>query len=201
MLRIKGLSLRKRTGLILRVIAIAVVLVSIFILSTINTPTQESSPAPNASAPTTIAGKSNYYLTSPPSFVNNTYKITKVFLVKADAYIYADTSPADIDFDVPQGMFLYIVNGTIRNDYSATEIIRLSSDGLNKCIIGIDIYLYDAQGGFINTLNRGNPLRGCSELTMRAQETSDFETVFVSSIENVDHFEVYVSYLDPMPLY
>ncbi len=193
--------MRKRTGFAFSVVAVVVVLVSLFAVGTINASTQETKPIADLSVPTVVAGDGNYYLSSPPNYVNNSYKVTRIFLKNATAYIYADTKSVDIDFTAPDSMFLYIVNGTIRNDYSTTEIIKLSDDGLSTCTIGIDIYLYDAQGNFINTLNRGNTLRGCSELTIRAHENADFETAFVSSIENVAYFEVYVSYFDPLLLF
>lgn len=149
-----------------------------------------------------LSGDNQYYLCSPPNYPNNSYKITKIFLENVTAYDYSNTSSvAGVEFTVHDGMSLFIINGTVRNDYSPSEILKSSHEGISHCTIGLDVYLYDAQGNFLNTLNRGNTFRGSCELLLRGSEKTDFEAIFVTPVENVAYFEIYVSFLDPLPLF
>ncbi len=154
---------------------------------------------PPASAITAVG---SYYLTSPPNFPNNSYKITKIFLETAALwYGYSNEKlDADIEFDVPDGMSFFMVNGTIRNDYTGSEIVALAKEGVSSCTIGLEIILYDYQGNFISTLNRGNPFRGCYQISLISGEESNFKAAFAVP-ENVASFEIYVRYLDPLPLF
>jgi hypothetical protein len=150
-----------------------------------------------------IATVSSYYLTSPPIFPNNSYKITKIFLENATLwYGYSNEKlDADIEFGVPDGMSFFMVNGTIRNDYTGSEIVALAKEGVSTCTIGLDIILYDDQGNFISTLNRGNPFRGCFQVSLISGEEANFKVAFAVPEKNVAYFEIYIRYLDPIPLF
>jgi hypothetical protein len=154
---------------------------------------------PPASAINTVG---SYYLTSPPNFPDNSYKITKIFLEKATLwYGYSNEKlDADIEFDVPDGMSFFMVNGTIRNDYTGSEIVASAKEGVSSCTIGLEIILCDDWGNFISTLNRGNPFRGCYQVSLISGEESNFKAAFAVP-ENVASFEIYLRYLDPLPLF
>ncbi len=161
-------------------------------------------PNPQSSIPiSAIQVVNSGYLSSPPNFPNNTYKETKVFLENATLWSVQSTEdlPDNIDFTIPEGMSFFIVNGTIRNDYTYAEIIAANNDGISKCTIGLDIYLYDSQGTLINTLHRGNPFRGCYEVSLRSRENANFEAYFASPTDNVAYIEIFVSYLNPLTIY
>ncbi|MCW4010187.1 MAG: DUF3426 domain-containing protein [Candidatus Bathyarchaeota archaeon] len=183
------------------VAVVVVVLIALFGTGMTKAPTQESNPpTPQASDEIAVATAEAYYLTTPPYFPDSTYKTTKVFLENATLWSNA-TLEENAAFSVPENNSLFVVNGTIRNDYSVSEIIELSKEGQPYCSIGLDIYLYDSQGNLVNTLNQGNPFRGCCVLTMISGEESNFKVAFASPSSEVACFEVYVSYLDPMPLF
>jgi hypothetical protein len=195
--------LRKQTCIAFATIALIVSMAIAFSVSIVISATPEEisqSGKPPASAIETVG---SYYLTSPPNFPNNSYKITKIYLENATLwYGYSNEKlDADIEFDVPDGMFFFMVNGTIRNDYTGSEIVTSSQEGVSDCTIGLDIYLYDAQGNFISTLNRGNPFRGCYEVSLISSEEANFKVAFAVPEKNVAHFEVYIRYLDPLPLF
>jgi hypothetical protein len=139
-----------------------------------------------------------YYLSTPPFLSNNSYKITKVFLENATLWNGSSNSISgpNVFINLTNPCF---VNGTIRNDYTTQEIIELSKDGKSECYIGLDIYLYDNQGNMVNTLNRGNPFRGCYEVSLMNAQEASFTVDFAASTQ-VASFEIYVSYLDPIPL-
>src|SRR3990170_4645251 len=80
---------------------------------------------------------SPHYLSGPPYFPNNTYKITKIFLESATPwYGYSNSSiAAKVGINVPEGTSVLIINGTIRNDYTAEEILQWSQEGVGDCYI------------------------------------------------------------------
>ena len=194
--------MRKHIYIAVAIIALSVSIAIAFSASSVNSATTNEvsqSVNPPASAIKTVG---SYYLTSPPNFPNNSYKITKIFLENATLwYGYSNEKlDADIEFDVPEGMYFFMVNGTIRNDYTGSEIVALAKEGVGSCTIGLDIILYDDQGNFISTLNRGNPFRGCYQISLISGEESNFKAAFAVP-ENVASFEIYVRYLDPLPLF
>ena len=181
----------------------AVVLAYLFGPGTIDAQTKGSNLSESpASEAIVVATAAQHYLTTPPYFPNSTYKTTKVFLENATVWDNSTSDSENVDLSVPENHSLYFVNGTIRNDYSTQQIIQHSKEGKPYCSIGLDIYLYDSQGDFVNTLNQGNPFRGCCVLTMINGEEANFNVAFaVPDSEVVVSFETFVSYLDPMPLF
>ena len=138
----------------------------------------------------------SHYLSMPPHFPDNSNKITKIFLESASlSYDYSNVSfTSDSGYDTYEGVPAVIINATIRNDYTVEEIIQFSQEGISDCVVGIDVYMYDTQGDFVGTLHRGNPFRGCSELSLKSGETVSVDMVFATPNRNIDHFEIYVSY-------
>ncbi|NLE05627.1 MAG: hypothetical protein GX638_12615 [Crenarchaeota archaeon] len=183
-------------------LVVVLLFVGVFVLLQINASNSAGNSNFDSQSIKLISGKSSCYLNSLPNYPNNNQKITKVYLSNSTCYCYPEgSSISGAEFIVPDNMFLYVVNGTIRNDYAAEEILRLSEEGNNKCIIGLDVFLYDNQGNFINTINRGNPFRGSCELTLQAKSEMIFNTFFIGAVEEVAYFEIYVSYLNPLSLF
>jgi hypothetical protein len=54
--------------------------------------------------------------------------------------------------------------------------------------------MYDKEGDFVGTLHQGDPFRGYT-LNMKSGETVSVNMVFATPNRNIDHFEIYVSYL------
>lgn len=138
-----------------------------------------------------------FYLSKPPYFPNNSNRITKIFLEKAALrYDYSNVSfKADSGYDNFKGVRAVVVNATIRNDYNIEEIIQTSPQGGKQSIVWLDVYLYDKEGDIVNTLHQGNPLQGTIKLELKSGETASVNMVFTIQDWNIDHFEIYVSYL------
>jgi len=177
------------------VAALCIVILIAFSVANISTPKHDTSASEVAKVTTP------YYLSS-THFSNNTYVTTKIFL--ENATLWYDSNPNSVTyagFTTPEGMQLFIVNGTIRNDYSTEEILKSSQEGNTHCLVGLDVYLYDTQGNFVNTLNRGNPFRGSNEINLRGGEETNFNVAFATPNVDITAFEVYVTFLEPMPLF
>ena len=140
---------------------------------------------------------SSHYLSMPPHFPDSSNKLTKIFLESATlSYDYSNVSfTSDSGYEDYPGVPAVVINAKIRNDYTVEEIIQFSQVGFSDCIIGIDAYMYDDQGAFVGTLNRGDPFRGCQTLSMKSGESVSINMVFATPNRNIDHFEIYVSYL------
>jgi hypothetical protein len=138
----------------------------------------------------------SYYLSRPPYFPDNSDKVTKFFLESATLwYDYSNVSfTSDSGYDEREGVPAAIVNATIRNDYAVEEVIQFSQVGSTNCIVGVDVYMYDKEGDFVATLHQGDPFRGYT-LSMKSGEVTSVNMVFATPNRNIDHFEVYVSYL------
>lgn len=139
-----------------------------------------------------------HYLSRPPHFPNNSSnKITKIFLESATLrYDYSNVSfTSDSGYDEYMGVPAVVINATIRNDYTVEEIIQFSQVGVSDCIVGIDVYMYDEQGDFVGTVQRGDPFRGCYTFSLKSGEVASVNMVFATPNRNIDHFEIYVSYL------
>ena len=177
-----------------------IMLVAFFAGGTTNTSTPQGSTQSGVPELNVKAPDSHYLLTS-PYFPNSTYKITKIFLESATPWIgYSNSSIAvKVGINVPQGTSVLIVNGTIRNDYTAEEILQWSQEGVGDCYIGLDAYLYNKQGNLVSIIERGNPFRGCYEVSLKGGETASYNMVFVANSDDVAYFEIYVSYLRPIP--
>ena len=139
------------------------------------------------------------YLEGPPYFPDNEYKVTKIFLENATLYDFT-TASSKIDFnsELPEDYYLFFANGSIINEYSSEEITKSSKEGNSYCLIGLDIYLYDAEGNEINTIHSGNPFRGCYQSSLRSGERGIFKVAFITSVP-AEKFEIYINYLDPLP--
>jgi hypothetical protein len=147
-----------------------------------------------------ITAPAAHYLTQPPYYPNGTYKTTKIYLELAQPwYGYANsTIAAKVGIKDVDGASVIIINGTVRNDYSAQDILQWSQEGVSECYIGLDAYLYDHQGNLINVIERGNPFRGGYETSLQSGEKAFFNMVFITNA-SVAYFEIYVSYMNPRP--
>lgn len=140
---------------------------------------------------------SPHYLSRPPYFPNNSYKLTKIFLESATLkYDYSNVSfTTESGYDDYMGVHAVVITATVRNDYKVEEIIQSSQEGISDCLVGIDVYLYDEEGDVVGTLHRGNPFRGCYELSLKSGEIVSIDMVFATPNRNINYFEIYVSWL------
>ena len=193
--------MRKRVWFaLIPVVAIAIAAILLTASWAVNTPSeQEGNPSPDFPA-SGIVAVSPHYLSGLPYYPNNTYKLTKIFLESATPwYGYPNSTIASkVGIKVPNGASVLIINGTIRNDYTAQEILQWSQEGVGDCYIGLDAYLYNKQGNLISVIERGNPFRGCYEVSLKGGQTASYNMVFITNTE-VAYFEIYVSYLRPIP--
>ncbi|MCW4030758.1 MAG: hypothetical protein NWE80_00150 [Candidatus Bathyarchaeota archaeon] len=139
------------------------------------------------------------FLSRPPHFPNNG-RPTKIFLESATLWHdYSNVSfRSDGSYYAYDGVPAVVVNATIRNDYIAEEIIKFSQGGSSDCSVGIDLHMYDEQGDPVGTVHSGDPFWGCCEINLKSGESTSVNMVFAT--ENIiDHFNIYVSYLSPIP--
>ena len=138
-----------------------------------------------------------HYLSRLPQFPDNSNKVTKIFLESATLrYDYSNVSfTSDSGYESYEGVPAVVINATIRNDYTVEEIIQFSQVGFSDCVVGIDVYMYDNQGDFVGTIQRGDPFRGYCTLSMKSGEIVSVNMVFATPNRDIDHFEIYVSYL------
>jgi hypothetical protein len=195
--------LKKRVWLAL--IPVAAVAIVLLLFGSAWTATAETSPNPQAKPPTDypatgVTSPTPHYLTGLPYYPNNTYKVNKIFLESSHNWIgYSNSTIAKkLGIKDPNGSNVLIINGTIRNDYSAQEIIQWSQEGAGSVYIGLDAYLYDAQGNLLNVVERGNPFRGAYEISFRGGEETNYNMVFITN-STVAYYEIYVSYMRPIP--
>lgn len=192
-----SLKLPKHISTAISVICVILVL-AFFVVFIVNLANQKSSNQSGLLELYTIGEPT--YLSVSPSYSNSSLRITKILLQEATLWFDStvDSTVSD-DFPVNQDSFLFIINGTIRNDYTSEEIITSSLQGVTYCTVGLDIRLYDAEGNLVNALTQGTPLRGF-ELKLKGNEETAFEVPFVTTTNNVAYFEIAISYLDPITL-
>ena len=193
-----NLKLSKFTSAVIAATCIAIVIASIAVLLMTMTNLQTNFKTGFLKLSSTETPR---YLSTPPIYTGGSCRVTKIFLKEANLWFVSNAHSAVAeDFPVAEDTFLFIVNGTLQNNYAPTEIIESSLEGVSDCIIGLDIRLYDNQGNSVSSVTRGTPFRGF-ELKMKGGEEAYFEVPFVTSTRNVAYFEIYVSYLEPVRLY
>ena len=136
-----------------------------------------------------------HYLSKSFYYQDNNDKITKIFLEDANLwYRYTNISFTKGE-DNFIGVNASIVRATVRNDYSLSEIIQFSEPGTNRIDFWLDVFLYDEEGNVVDTMQQGNPFKGSIQLLLKSGETATVNFVFAHPKRNIDHFEIYVSYL------
>jgi hypothetical protein len=204
MLRVQ---LRKRIWLALLAVAV-VTLGAIMVTASLaaNAPTTSPSPTASTSVDTPVPdvrAPSPHYLSRPPYFLNTTEKETRIYLKNATMwYGTPDSAIAkNVGYKVPDGTSVFIINGTIQNDYTTEQIIESSQGRLDTCFIGLDLYVYYSQGNSLPLFERGNPLRGTYEIGLKGGENAYFNMIFdtPSTSKTFAYFEIYVAFIDPIP--
>ena len=158
-------------------------------------PSQEIDPLPNYQE-SDIITIGPHYLSRPPYYPNNSNKITKIYLENAALwYDYTNISftskSRHYDF---RGVEAVIINATLRNDYNVREITQFSTEGSSNLNVGIDVYMFEKNGDRVGTFRRGNPLRGCYELSLKSKQIVSINIVLATP-KTIDKFEIYVSWL------
>jgi hypothetical protein len=185
-------------------VVVFVILAALFLSSmaraATSTPTKEDLTSKPDFQVSDVAALNSQYLSRPPYYPNNTYKLTKIFLESATLWYDTNSSVTkDLGYQIPKGSSAFVINGTIRNDYTLEQIVQWTQAGKDSCYIGLDLYVYDKQGSLVSIIERGNPLRGCFELPLRGGESAPFNMLFDVPTKNFASYEIYVEYLDPTP--
>jgi hypothetical protein len=197
-------SMKKPYGFaLIGIVVVLVILTALLINSMAKSPVliliKEVNPSPDFSV-SDVSAVSPHYLSRPPYYPNNTDKSTKIFLESATLWYDKNSSiTSDLGYDLPKGSSALVINGTIRNDYTREQIVRWTQAGKDSCYIGLDLYVYEKQGNVVSIIERGNPLRGCFELSLRGSESASFNMIFDTQSRNFAYYEIYVEYLDPAP--
>jgi hypothetical protein len=181
--------------------SIAIIVVSVSILFVlyvhISLSSAQGTNVPSNLASSGVAPIGQYYLSKPPYSPDNSNKLTKIFLENATLqYGYSNISfTEDRGYDNFEGVEAVIVNATVRNDYSISEIIQFSEEGTSQITLWLDVYLYDKEGDLVDTLHQGNPFKGSVQLDLKSGETTTVNLMYATPNRNIDYFEIYVSYL------
>jgi hypothetical protein len=185
--------LRRRSWISL--IAIIVVVVSIFAFYVYNSLLLSQEINDILSEEPYLTMDNPHYLSKSFYYQDNSDEITKIFLEDANLwYDYTNISFTKGHDDFI-GVNATIIKATVRNDYNLSEIIQFSEPGTNRINVWLDVYLYDEEGKVVDTLQQGNPFKGSVQLLLKSGETATVNFVFAHPKRNIDHFEIYVSYL------
>ena len=175
-------------------VAVAVVLVSVLGVYYL----YESSNATN------IEGPSSGYLTYYPSFKGE--KETMIFLVSTDNPRYGFYEGSDADWfggEVHEGDPCFIVNVTVRNDYT-TDTLWTDEDSpsnLYNRYVKLTAYLYNKQGGVDadDVTYPINSLHGGHVFAVEPGETDSVKLYLATDRKDIKRYEIYVAYIGPLP--
>ncbi|MCJ7720823.1 hypothetical protein MUO98_00230 [Candidatus Bathyarchaeota archaeon] len=172
-------------------VAVAVVLVSVLGVYYLI----ESSNAPN------IEGPSSAYLQKLSSSDE-----TMIFLVSTDNPRYGVYEGSDVDWfggEVHEGDPCFIVNVTVRNDYTTTPLWtdEDSPSGLYNRYVKLTALLYNQQGE-VDAVDVTGPINfdgGVNEFLIEPEQTHSVELTLATDSKNVEQYEIYVAYVGPLP--
>jgi len=167
-------------------VAVAVVLVSVLGVYY----SYESSNASNIEGPS-----SGYLIEGPSSFE------TKIFLVSTDNPRYGFYKWSDSNWDVHEGDPCFIVNVTVRNDYTTDPLWtdEDSPSGLINNHVKLTAYLYNQQGKVdaVDVTYPINSLHGGHVFRVEPEETHSVELYLATECKGIERYEIYVTYIGP----
>jgi hypothetical protein len=154
----------------------------------------ESSNAPN------IEGPSSGYLTRTSS------SETLIFLVSTDNPRYGVYKWSDAQWnggEVHEGDPTFIVNVTVRNDYTKDPIStdEDSPPGMYNKYVKLTAILFNQQGKVdaVDVTYPINSLHGGHVFTVEPEETQSVELYLATDSRDIERYEIYVEYIGPMP--
>jgi hypothetical protein len=149
-----------------------------------------------------VEGPSSGYLTYYPSFKGE--KETMIFLVSTDNHRYGFYNWSDDEWDggrVQEGDCCFIVNVTIRNDYT-TDPIWTDADspsGLYNNHVKLTAYLYNQQGKVdaVDVTYPINSYHGGHVFRVEPEKTQSVELYLATDSKDIERYEIYVTYIGP----
>ena len=196
-----GLSLSRSRCLL------AFLLVAVTIASTIFTVfyllSSEALPPPDFPAANVKPLNSHYLGTNVSGYE------TKFFLVHATpryGYYRADFRVVSIPSSwIHKGDPCFIINFTLRNDYTEKEIQDLTPPFANntRAWVGLRFELFDRNGNSIDAVSTGANGRflpnDLFNTAMNSGDTRSWEVYLATENRNIDHFEIYIRYVSSQP--
>ena len=151
-----------------------------------------------------IEGPSSGYLTYYPGFKGGNE--TLIFLVSADnpRYGFCNWSYSGYwdDAEVNEGDPCFIVNVTVRNDYTTDPIWtdENSPPGLYNNHVKLTAYLYNQQGRVdaVDVTFPINSLHGGHVFVVEPEETHSVELYLATDCKDIERYEIYVTYHGPL---
>ena len=151
---------------------------------------------------------SPHYLRTIPDLFGN-FSQTKIFLVDAEprfGYYNETVKPNDPSFpEIHQGDPVFVLNVTLRNDYTEDDTPTGGFDYNNGSIIILQTQLYDKNGP-VNGMDVTPPYPGgfhvsAQSYEIKRGETASFDIYLLTPNRQIDRFELYIYYIysSPMP--
>ena len=161
----------------------------------------------SSSSTLNIEGPSSGYLAYYPSFKGE--KETMIFLVSTDNPRYDVYNWSDIykehwgDSEVHRGDPCFIVNVTVRNDYTIDPIWtdENSPPGLYNNHVKLTAYLYNKQGRVdtVDVTYPINSLHGGHVFKVEPEETYSVDLYLATDCKDIERYEIYIAYHGPLP--
>jgi hypothetical protein len=138
------------------------------------------------------------YLTYYPS----SYE-TMIFLVSTDDPRYGFYNWSDSNWDVHERAPCFIVNVTVRNDYT-TDPLWTDTDsppGLDNKYVKLTAHLYNQQGRVdaVDITYPINSLHGGHVFAVEPEETQSVELYLATDCKDIERYKIYVTYIGPLP--
>ena len=149
-----------------------------------------------------IKGPIPGYLTYYPSFKGE--KETLIFLVSADNPRYGVYNWTDWEWrsvEVHKGDPCFIVNITVRNDYTDPILIDSPLNGTYYEYVWLTAYIYNQQGR-VNATDVTYPINtryGGHVFRVKPGETHTIEMYLATDKQDIERYEIYVRYVEPLP--
>jgi len=143
-----------------------------------------------------IEGQSSGYL----AYAYNTEE-TMIFLVSTANPMYGIYNWNDSNWDVHEGDPCFIVNVTVRNDYTTDPLWtdEGSHSSLYNNHVKLTAYLYNQQGKVdaVDVTYPINSLHGGHVFRVESEETQSVELYLATDCKDVERYEIYVTYIGP----
>jgi len=149
-----------------------------------------------------IEGPGSGYLTYYPGF--NEGNETMIFHISTDKPRYGFYNWNDTKWyggEVNEGDPCFIVNVTIRNDYTDPIIEDSPLNGTFYEYVSLTTYLYDEQGRVdaVDVTYPINRIWGGHFFSVKPGETHSLEVYLATESKNIEQYEIYVNYVEPLP--
>lgn len=132
--------------------------------------------------------------------------VSKIFLVSAEPrYGYWTQNDTHMDWFtngpvIHKGDQVFVVNATIRNDYTQNDQYRVGSD--NRSHVVLTVKLYDKDNHVIIALQaypRVDTKFNGSVFAFESGKTTSFELYLATGNRNIDHYEIFVEVVASVP--